>query len=452
VRPAVEAEKAGIPSVVITTTGFTTIAKAVAKAEGMADLRIGEYPGAVGVHPEELVVKNVENVLFERIVEHLTKPRDGGSGTVPAATRNASEIVYEGSYDDVNAYFRNQGWTDELPIVPPTRERVAAFLKQTNRAPDERITVLPQANLVATPRNIAANAVMAGCSPACMPLLIALVEAIAENTYNLANIGTTWGMFPYLLVNGPAVEKMRIESGAHLISKGENPAIGRALGLIVKNIAGYRPGRNYMGTFGYPQSFTLAENDAENPWEPFHVEHGFKKEDSTVTACASVTWGWAPAIYGTPDKTAAETALEMMALELTKKPCLARLAERGPKGFRNMVSILIAPPVAKALAAAGYTKQKIREYVHEHARVTFRELEFLLKYGHSEAFTIAEAVKRGIYPEEYLVGPDELVRVLPSADTIHILVCGDPHRNRLMVLWGGYVNPVTKKMTFPASA
>jgi len=452
VRPAVEAEKAGIPSVVITTTGFTTIAKAVAKAEGMADVRIGEYPGAVGVHAEELVVKNVENVLFDRIVEHLTKPRDGGRGVAPAVSRKASEIIYEGSFEDVNEYFRNQGWTDELPIIPPTVARVAAFLKHTDRAPDEPIAVLPQANLVATPRNIAANGVMAGCSPECMPLLIALVEAIADNTYNLANIGTTWGVFPYLLVNGPAVETMGVESGAHLISTGNNPSIGRALGLIVKNIAGYKPGRNYMGTFGYPQSFTLAENDVENPWEPFHVEHGFKKDDSTVTACASVTWGWAPAIYGTPDKTAAETALEFMALELTKKPCLARLAERGPKGFRNMVSILIAPPVAKSLAAAGYTKDKIREYVWEHGRVTFRELEFLLKYGHSEAFTIKEAVKRGIYPEEYLVGPDDLVRVLPSPDMIHIMVCGDPHRNRLMVLWGGYVNPVTKKMTFPAGS
>jgi hypothetical protein len=90
--------------------------------------------------------------------------------------------------------------------------------------------------------------------------------------------------------------------------------------------------------------------------------------------------------------------------------------------------------------------------VWEHGRVAFRELEFLLKYGHSEAFTIKEAVKRGIYPEEYLVGLDDLVRVLPSPDMIHIMVCGDPHRNRLMVLWGGYVNPVTKKMTFPAGS
>ena len=207
VRPAVEAERAGIPSVVITTTGFTTIAKAVAKAEGIADLRIGEYPGPVGVHPEELVVKNVENVLFDRIVDHLTKPRDGGSGKAPAATRVASEIIYEGNFADVNEYFRNQGWTDELPIIPPTVERVEAFLKHTDRAPDEKIAVLPQANLEAVPWNIAANGVMAGCSPECMPLLIAAVEAIADNTYNLANIGTTWGVFPFLLVNGPAAKK-----------------------------------------------------------------------------------------------------------------------------------------------------------------------------------------------------------------------------------------------------
>ena len=436
---------------VITTTGFTTIAKAVAKAEGMADLRIGEYPGPVGVHPEELVVKNVENVLFDRIVDHLTKPRDGGSGKAPAATRVASEIIYEGNFADVNEYFRNQGWTDELPIIPPTVERVEAFLEHTDRAPDEKIAVLPQANLEAVPWNIAANGVMAGCSPECMPLLIAAVEAIADNTYNLANIGTTWGVFPFLLVNGPAAKKMGMENGGQLISKGANPAIGRALGLIIKNIAGYKPGRNYMGTFGYPINFALAENEAENPWEPFHVEHGLRKEDSAVTACASVTWGWAPAIYGTPDKTAAQTALEFLSLELTKKPCLARLAERGPKGFRNMLTILLAPPVAKSLASAGYSKQKIREYLYENARVTFRELEFVLKYGHSEAFTIRDAVDRGIYPPEYLVGQDDLVRVIPSPDMIHIVVCGDPNRNRAMVLWGGYVNPVTRKMTFPGN-
>jgi hypothetical protein len=446
VRPAVEAEKLGIPGVVVTTTGFTAIARAAARAEGLGAVRIAEYPGAVGVHPEALIVRNVEEVLFDRIVEGLTRSPAGPAAAEPAAgARRPDETVFEGSFEEINAHFRSLGWSDDLPIVPPTREKIEAFLKHTSRAPNERIAALPQANLVATPLNIAANAVMAGCRPDSMPLLIAAVEAIADNKYNLNNIGTTWGVLPFLLLNGPALGQLGIETGGQLVSKGENRSIGRALGLIVRNIAGYKLGRNYMGTFGYPMNFVIAEDDGENPWEPYRVEQGFSKEDTTVTACGTVTWGWPPAIYGTADKSAARTALEFLSLELTKKPCLARLAERGPNGFQNMITIMIAPPVAKSLGAEGYSKQTIREYLHEHARVSYQELEFLLKYGHSEAFTIPDAVERGIYPREYLGQENGLLRVLPGPEVINIVVCGDPHRNRVMVLWGGYVNPVTKK-------
>ncbi len=252
-------------------------------------------------------------------------------------------------------------------------------------------------------------------------------------------------MLPFLLINGPAAKKLGIESGAQLISRGANPALGRAFGLIIKNIAGYKFGRNYMGTFGYPMNFVLAENEEDCPWQPYHVERGFDKQDSTVTACGTVTWGWPPAIYGTPNKTAAHSALQFLSIEVTKKPCLARLVERGPHGFRNMITLLLAPPVAKSLAGAGYTKQKIREYVYEHARVPYKELEFLIEYGHSEAFKIPDLVERGLLPKEYLVKADDLVRVLPSPDVITIVVCGDPDRNRAMVLWGGYVSPVTRK-------
>jgi hypothetical protein len=441
----VEAEKLGIPGVVVTTTGFTTIARAAAKAEGMTEIRIAEYPGAVGVHAEELVVKNVENVLFDRIVENLTRPLARSADEAEATPTRLEQIVFEGSFEAVNEHFRVKEWTDELPIVPPTVAKIEAFLKHTRRSPAERIAVLPQANLEATPWNIAANAVMAGCRPDAMPLLIAAVEAIADNTYNLNNIGTTWGVLPFLLVNGPDLKRLGIETGGQLVSKGENRAIGRALGLIIRNIAGYKLGRNYMGTFGYPMSFVIAEDDRENPWEPYRVERGFRAEDTTVTACGTVTWGWPPAIYGTPDKTAAQTALEFLSLELTKKPCLARLAERGPNGFQNMITVMLAPPVAKSLAAAGHSKQSIREYLYEHARVSYRELEFVLKYGHSEAFTIPDAVERGLYPREYLGSEDRPLRVLPNPEMIDIVVCGDPNRNRVMVLWGGYVNPVTKK-------
>ena len=432
---------------VVTTTGFTNIARAVGRAEGLTGLRVAEYPGAVGVHPEALVEKNVENVLFGQIVSELTQPRSGERDAAATPVRRADDIVFEGTFDEIDAYFKSQLWTDELPIVPPTRERIEAFLRHTDRAPDEQIAVLPQANLAAVPWNIAANAVMAGCRPEHMPVLIAAVEALADNTYNLNNIGSTWGVLPFLLVNGPAMRSLGIECGAQLVNKGANPALGRALGLIIRNIAGYKLSRNYMGTFGYPMNFVIAENEADSPWEPYHVEHGFERTDNTVTACGTVTWGWPPAIYGTEEKSAAQSALEMLSIEVTKKPCLARLVERGENGFRNMITFLIAPPVAKALAAAGYSKQKIREYVYENARVPYRELEFLIEYGHSEAFKIPDMVARGLLPKEYLVGPEDPVRVLPSPDVINIVVCGDPDRNRAMVLWGGYVSPVTRKMT-----
>ena len=212
-------------------------------------------------------------------------------------------------------------------------------------------------------------------------LIFAMAHFLSRPTDELRSVPLFWkaiGMIvlPFLLINGPAMQKMGIENGGQMISKGANPALGRALGLIIKNIAGYKLGRNYMATFGYPMNFVIAENAGESPWQPYHVEHGFKKEDSTVTACGTVTWGWPPAIYGTPDKTAAQTALEFLSIEITKKPCLARLAERGPKGFRNMITIMIAPPVAKSLADEGYSKDCIREYLYEHARVPFRELDY----------------------------------------------------------------------------
>lgn len=445
-RPAAEAEKLGIPSVVVTLTGFTRVAQQAAKAMGVPDLRIAEYPGAVGVHPEHLVRKNVTEVLFDRIVDGLTGAHGPATEAPAASGRKADEIVFRGDADAVQEFFRAQRWTDGLPIVPPTPERIHEFLKHTPRNPHETIAVLPQANLAATPWNVAANAVMAGCRPEHMPILIAAVEAIGDERYNLNNIGTTWGVVPYLLVNGPIVDQLGIECGGQLISKGPNPALGRALGLIVRNIAGYQPGDNYMGTFGYPLCFALAENEAQNPWEPYHVERGFDAGVSTVTAGATITWGWPPSPYETADKTAAQSALEFLRVDITKRACLPRLAERGENGFRNMITLLLAPPVAKTLAAAGYTKQDIKEYLYENARAPVGEIGWGLTYGHPEAFTVEKYVEMGIYPKEYLVAPDELVRVLPSPDVLHIVVCGDPDRNRIMTLWSGYVQPVTKRI------
>lgn len=439
----------GIPSVVVTVTGFTEIARITAKAAGLENPRIAEYPGAVGVHSDAEIRQRVKEVLFDQIVAGLTRTEKAGPSSKGISSWDPKEIVFKGTSEQVNEFFANKDWTDGLPIVPPTLERVKEFLKFTDHAPEDEIAILPQANLKAVPWNIAANAVMAGCRPEFMPVLIAAVEAIGEERYNLNNIGTTWGVLPFLLINGPIIKQLGIEYAGQLISKGPNPALGRALGLIIRNIGGYRPGKNYMGTFGYPLVFALAENEEETPWDPFHVEHGFNKNVSAVTVGATITWGWPPSPYSRPDKTGRQSALELLCMELTKKPCLPRLAERGPNGMTNMVTLLLAPPVARSLAEGGYTKKDIREYLYENAKVPLRELDWMTQYGLPEVTTARERVQKGLYSEEYLVGPDDLVRVLPSPDVVHIVVCGDPGRNRVMTLWSGYCQPSTKEIKLP---
>ncbi len=155
---------------------------------------------------------------------------------------------------------------------------------------------------------------MAGCLPAHLPLLIAAVEALGDERCSLNNIGSSSGIFPYVLVGGPIVDQLGIQLGAQLVSRGPNPAIGRAVGLIVRNIAGFRPGASYMGTFGYPLAAALAEQK-DSPWPPFHVEQGFHAGDNTVTVGVTNNWGSSPSPYATADKSGAQVALELLCRE-----------------------------------------------------------------------------------------------------------------------------------------
>ena len=448
VRSVVNAERENIPGVAITITGFSEAARLAAKADGLADLAVAEYPVAIGIQNPNDIKETIRTSLFEQIVAGLTSTVNGAAqtehtGAAPDAT------VFEGSLEGVNAHFAAEEWSDGLAIIPPTAARVAAFLRFTDRDPDEVIAVLPQANLAATPRNIAANGIMAGCRPEHMPILIAAVQAIGDEHYNLGNIGTTGTLVPFLLINGPIVEQLGIESRGQLISRGPNPALGRALGLIVRNIAGYRPGRNYLGTFGYQLPFALAENEAASPWQPFHVEHGFDADQSVVTAGGSMIWGYPPAPHSRSEKSGAQVTLELLCRELYKKTILHCLPERGPDGFRHMVTLLITPPIAQSLADEGYSKQDVRQYLYEHATVTRRELEWHTRYSFAQAFTIEEKVEKGMSPEDFLVGPDELVRLLPSPDILHLIVCGEPGRNRLMGMHSVYVKPTSRAVELP---
>ena len=423
------------------------LARLTGKSGGVEDLNIAEYPGPLGIHDPAQITQNIESDLIGKIVTGLT--RGSGEAAAALAKRDPKDIVFAGTPAEVRQYFDAQEWSDGLPIVAPTAERVERFLKFTDRAPDEAVAVLQSANLQATPWNIAVNAVMAGCRAEHMPLILAAVEALGDERCSLNNIGSSSGIFPFVLVNGPIVDELGIQSGAQLVSRPPNPAIGRAIGLIVRNIAGFRPGSSYMGTFGYPLAVALAERAEESPWEPFHVEQGFDRNANTVTVGVTNNWGSSPAPYDRAGQTGAQIALELLAREITKKTRLYNFPGRGPHAETVMVTLLLSPPVARSLAAAGYSKQDVKQHLYENTRMSLREFDWISRFTSISGITARERVDEGVFPREFAGAPDDLVRILSSPDILHIVVCGDPHRNRLMVMEGGHTQPTTKPIAMP---
>lgn len=433
---------------------FVPTAALVASGSGVSDLGIAQYPGAIDLHSDAEIRENLEKVVLDRIVEGLTKP---AAQPRVARVKHPEEIVFKGTLEEVNQFFSEKGWTDGLAIIPPTREKVEQFLRYTDRPADDEIAILPQANLRATPRNVAANAVMAGCRPEHMPLLVAAVEAIADPEFQLMNIGTTVCDNPWLLINGPIVKQLGIEYGVGLASRGPNPVIGRALRLILYNIAGAKPGEAAMATWGYLQPFVVGEDEDgcdEVGWEPYHVEHGFPRGTSTVTARATFNWGFQlPRPVGTDPGPILQYASlhqhRIIAPELALK-----------FGSRNMVSVLITRPTAKVLAKGGYSKRDVAEYLWQHTRITGREADELLvhfltnvprekRISASYATTVHLHVAEGRLPKWFDVGPDQTIPILLSQDLIDVVVCGDIARNKMMTLWCTYNRPVTREIKLP---
>ena len=222
------------------------------------------------------------------------------------------------------------------------------------------------------------------------------------------------------------------------------------MGLIVRNIAGFRPGASYMGTFGYPLAVTLAEQK-ESPWPPLHVEQDFKADENTVTVGVTNNWGSSPSPYATTDKSGAQVALELLCREVTKKTRLFNFPAIGPEAEKVMVTVLLSPPVAKSLADEGYSRADVKRYVYEHATMRLEDYDWVLKYTATMRTNAKMQVEAGALPPEFSGAPDDRIRVLSSPNLLHIIVCGDPHRNRIMVMEGGHTQPTTKLVRLPAN-
>src|SRR5713226_5876282 len=195
----------------------------------------------------------------------------------------------KGGYSEINRHYQDQGWTDGLPIVPPTEDDVREFLRFTDRAPREVVAVLPPRQGEATVERVAINAIMAGCRPEYLPVVIAAVEALADPAFNLDSIqATTHPVAPLLIVNGPIARETGINAGYNAFGQGfrANVTIGRAIRLLLMNVGGGLPGTGDRATQGSPAkiAYCVAENEAESPWEPLHVEAGLPADVSIVSA------------------------------------------------------------------------------------------------------------------------------------------------------------------------
>lgn len=250
-----------------------------------------------------------------------------------------------------------QKWTDGLPVVPPTRGAIERIIAYLGRDASEVIGVVPPRNGVATLEKIAINCVMAGCKPEYVPIVIAAVEAMLEERFNLNGVQTTThACAPLCMVSGPAVKTLGFNTKEGALGHGCRAAatIGRAIRLVLWNIGGGFPGEPCKTTLGHPGyfSFCVAEDQDANPWEPLHVERGFKPEDTVVTVTATT----APHSVATgAGYSPVEDVLYLLA------DSMSTLGSNNITGG-DMVLIL-GPMAAKSLADAGLSKAQVKQEI-----------------------------------------------------------------------------------------
>ncbi len=354
---AIAIEEMGKPAIPVTNQTYLVEGGSAASGKGMPGVRIVWD----SIHSEEWIderdsperIEGGITPLLDDVIAALTRPLTAEEKT-PAKeeAEKPSRIFFQGDLEEINHFFYRRGWADGLPIIPPTEEAVAEMLTGTDLPAEHIITRLGPRLGKATVEKIAINAVMAGALPTHLPVIIAGVQALAERATRFDNYQDSQGSWvPFWLINGPVHNDIRVNSGVGALSPGDiaNAAIGRAMGLIIKNIGGIRKGIEDAGSFGNPGKYTmvLGEQEEESPWEPFHVERGFKKEDSTLTVMFPNVFNWT-----FPWGTGAEGILDPIANSV-----------RG-----SGLSIIVIPPgTAEILSREGYTKNKVKEYISEHA-------------------------------------------------------------------------------------
>jgi len=448
----VEFEKRGIPTVSWVASGFTHDALRSAQNFGVPSLAVAGVPlPFTNQMPND--IKEMVDASMDQVIRGLTEPPETmlmpGEGFT---TVSDPVLAFEGSdlleaMEVMNRRFLEWKWSDGFPLVPPTPERVERMLRGISRAPQDVIATLEPGFGLATVEKLAVNAVMAGCRPEHLPVLVTAVQCISEPKIYLRNKAMSTGPHaPLILVNGPIAKQLGINSGVCALGPGSisyaNTVIGRALRLVMMNVGFTYPGVSDMDTIGSPIKYSLcvAENEEESPWDPYHVERGFHPDQSTVTVHF---------VYGTCElhdfqSREAEDLVHgfsSAACNLGQVPTghwlLGRRADpRYGVDEKEEHFMIVCPEHARVFQRQGWDKTRIKEEMFKRARMSFRDLMIARE---PKSFLLAHPELQWLWDS-----PDTLLPVVESADCYSIAVVGAA-AGRGAFFWGAG-GPITKEV------
>ena len=336
--------------------------------------------------------------------------------------------------DDPEAVFDllcAKGWSDGLPVIPPTPARVERMLSYCDRDFDKPVARIPPRFGAATPVRVAANAVMAGCKPEHFPLVLLALEALAEEPYNLYGTqATTHPCTPMLIFSGPVAAELGINSGHNAMGNyfRANAVIGRAVRLALVNIGAAIPGVGDMATAGTPAKFTfcVAENEAASPWEPLHVEKGFPKTASTVTVVAAE----GPHNINDHESLTPEGILTMVA---------GTMATTGSNNayYAGQPVLAFGPEHAATAASGGMSKADVKRWLFDHATIP------LAKFSKE---TIERRFRRKLADQFANAPLDAPVHMWAKPEDLIVIVTGGAGKHSQYVPTFGNTRAVTRAL------
>lgn len=377
-------------------------------------------------------IRALASECADDLVRVLSSDTSAAKPASAADPDRAQTIEAPEDQDEFDAWCRSRNWSDGLPLVRPTRERVARYLRATGRDPQTLIGRIAPSFGAATVERIAINAAMTGGDPRALPVLIAAVEAMCDPAFNLQGVQTTTNpAAPWLIVNGPVAAELDMNAGINCLGPGNwaNASIGRALRLVLLNLGGGVPGLMDRATHGQPAKYTFccAENEAENPWEPLHVDRGCAAGTSAVTVVA--TSGTLNMNSHSKD---ADDIIKVFADTLAHPTS-------NDYWYAGAPFIILAPEHAQVFRRAGLSKADVQRRLWEESKMSATRLS-------AKDFTRPEHARAA---ELGALAHDAMIPITAGPELIGIIVAGGPGTHSVYVPGYGNSRPVTREVRLP---